>query len=184
MKYMFVIIATLVAITWAQTTIPPPSDIAAGTGQSWYFDTVVYTGPDTVTRTIYTTASSVDPVKTQSIGDFDGDGGEELYIIWELMYGSATLKYYRLTGDTIEYYPINGFSNEFYQYSIYSLKKNTHLINSPFGAVTSYNPGFGRRPPIWPGTVVTGDFNGDTCVDFVVGDKIYTTTYALVKKKY
>ena len=150
----FILFAAL--IVSAQTTIPYTSELL-----NYKEDR-----PDTLnwTNCCYKARAGYEPniFGTQNIGDFDGDGSDEIYVLWRMYY------YYHYTENGVEKVNDNwGISKE--QYCVYSLKKNSNIITSELKF-------------LWPPSVETGDFNGDQCIDFAIGDKIYTTSTPIKKK--
>ncbi len=160
-KYVLILLS-LIAVSFSQTTIPPPTEIATFTTKTFpdnsvYLDQSLTVGDENPPG-IYL---------TQNVGDFDGDGADEIYITWVR---NLNQKYKKVNGTDINSY------EDFYQSCLYSVKKGTYLINGPF-ATSLY--GFND----WPETVITGDFTGDGNVDFQIGDKVYSTSTPIVKKK-
>ena len=156
MKKITPLILFTALIVSAQTTIPYTSELLN------YKEDM----PDTLnwTNCCYKAIAGRTPSisGTQNIGDFDGDGSDDIYICWNMIYS------YHYTEGGVEKVNDNWIRSK-YQYCVYSLKKNSNIITSEL----KYN---------WPSTVQTGDFNGDQCVDYVMGDKIYTTSTPIKKK--
>lgn len=96
---------------------------------------------------------------SQNVGDFDGDGSDDIFVQWYIL-----ARYYDKSGMLIE---ANDGRNHF---GIYSYTKNRYLFT-------------GVRKSSVGSNVVTGDFNNDDKIDFVVGSQIYLGVNSLSKKK-
>ena len=151
-----------IALLFAQKEIPPPSEIANFTKKTFPDDTVYINKSIEASNNLLLYLDY-----TQNIGDFDGDGSEELYLIWRRqLIRKFTLK---ATG---EQFVGNVYTS---QSALYSFKKNSYLITGPFPVDWDpYNP--------WPDRVLTGDFNGDNFIEFLIGNKVYSSTTPIVKK--
>jgi hypothetical protein len=155
----------LIAFAFSQTEIPPPTDIANFTKKTFPDDTMYINKSIEATGTPYL-------YHTQNIGDFDGDQSEEVYLTWYK--GDATrTSTLKTTGvQSVNYW------DYIYQHGVYSVKKKTYILTSPFNVLFN---NVNSSP--WPGTVLTGDFTGDGCIDFLIGTKVYSTSTPIVKKK-
>ena len=156
MKKFMIVVMLIPVLVLAQTTIPYP------TGMKTYREDF----PDEPPRTnIYLIVNSnAEPYidNSQNIGDFNGDGSEEIYSIWFI--------------NADFHYTSNGVDTVFYNaesiggYTVYSLKTQSIVL---YEIRCRYS---------FPSTVKTGDFNGDDCIDYVIADKIYTTSTPIKKK--
>jgi hypothetical protein len=146
---------------FAQTTIPLPSNLLASLGNAIIADSTKLVAGG-ATQISYTRPSASDisnlyPSLTQNIGDFDGDKSDDIYIIWSI---------------AIPYSVVNNIGGaswhfDFNFFGIYSLKKGSYILQDVGNAAK----------------VETGDFNGDSLVEFIVGKKIYQSSTVLAKKK-
>jgi hypothetical protein len=145
---------------FAQTTIPLPSNFSASLGNAIIADSTKLAAGG-ATQISYTRPSASDlsnlyPSLTQNIGDFDGDKSDDIYIIWSAV---IPLTYTKNGGWSTHY--------DFYFFGIYSLKKGSYILQDVGNSAK----------------VETGDFNGDSLVEFIVGKKIYQSSIVLSKKK-
>jgi hypothetical protein len=155
------LILSILAISFSQTTIPAPNEIANFTKKTF--------PDDSVYKDQYLEATASSPIvsSSQNIGDFDGDNSDEIYITWARYLTRHRVK--------ISDNSILNYDDPFHQSCVFSTKKNSYLIIGPFATnINSFYP--------WPTTVVTGDFTGDGNIDFLIGDKIYSTSTPIVKK--
>lgn len=95
---------------------------------------------------------------SQNVGDFDGDGSDDIFVQWYIY-----VNYFKKSGTTLG-------TDERFHFGIYSYTKNRYLFT-------------GVRKESIGSNVITGDFNNDDKIDFVVGSQIYLGVNSLSKKK-
>ncbi|MFC1476687.1 hypothetical protein ACFL5S_01845 [Fibrobacterota bacterium] len=166
-KYLLILLS-IISISFSQATIPPPTELANFTTKSFPDDSI-HINKTLEANTEYLTYISV----TRNIGDFDGDGSEEFYVTWyRRLFSKGTIDSSGLQVNRYNSYLVSG---------VYSVKKNSYLVKSPFDPPWFAWEGGEYKP--WPTSVLTGDFTGDGFIDFVIGDKVYSTSTPIVKKK-
>lgn len=151
-----ILLASCVSFCQTMVTIPPPANIN---------DSIVHPelGNDYYSSAPITFSISDSPLVSykQNIGDFDGDGSDDIFICW-----SRGANYYKKDGTRNQ----NVVYSYRYHYGIFSVTKSKYLLN-----------GINSSP--FSGNVVTGDFNNDQKIDFIVGNKVYLGANTLSKKK-
>lgn len=156
---LFILSLLLCGSVVAQTSIPVPASFvslldAAIQKDSLQYVKSGYTQIDIDHPTAFDVNAQV-PVVTQNIGDFDGDGSEDLFLCWQMI-----CKHSYLNGAFVS------AQTDFAMFGVYSLKKDSYLIQEA-GKATR---------------VETGDFDGDSSIEFIVGKKIYQPS-SMSKKK-
>lgn len=158
MKKLLLITILLPMMVFAQTPILYP------TGMKTHREDFGPGGGDTTNKYLIAHSNAEPYVgRIQNIGDFNGDNSDEIYSIW---YMRADYHIVVSGKDTV--IDDNG---RLIGYSLYSMKTNNVLLSEIRSSSFQF-----------PSTVETGDFNGDNCIDFVIADKIYTTTTPIKKK--
>ncbi|HEX3019711.1 MAG TPA: hypothetical protein VHP36_05395 [Chitinispirillaceae bacterium] len=161
MRY-FVFIPFLFSSVFAQSVIPIPTSFISFLNATIQEDSInsFENGLRDIkySRPSDTKISDLTPDRIQNIGDFDGDGSEELFLSWEINYSRS----YRDPGSGS-----GNISLLFNMISVYSFKKNTYLIQETGNT----------------SNVITGDFDGDSAFEFIIGKKIYKSSSAMSKKK-
>jgi hypothetical protein len=104
---------------------------------------------------------------SQNIGDFDGDGADDIFVQW-----SIEARYYNKTGQQTYRYSAHYENCHYNRYhmGVYSFRKKKYLFSTYERSGTS-------------GKVHVGDYDGDGRIDFVMNGKIYLGANSLHKKK-
>ncbi len=92
--------------------------------------------------------------RTEIIGDFDGDLSNDMSVWWH-----------------------DSLSGIYTHFSVYSFKKNTHLLVIEGDGYPTYN-GYSTK------IKYVGDLDGDNTVEIVIDDKVYSFTNTGIKKKH
>jgi len=153
---LFIALVTTASVYSDGSIIPPPNDI---------LDSLIH--PEYGGNTYSSMACDEEQgvvAKSHNIGDFDGDGADDVFIEWRI-----GVKYYDSDGKLL------GMQSQWcdfsrYHLGVYSLKKKKYLFRD-------------HRKTQTGESVITGDFDGDGKMDFVIDNKIYLGVNSLYKKK-
>jgi hypothetical protein len=160
MRYALLVIGVCSSL-FAQATIPIPSSCSAFMENAITQDSarLISSGATSIsyTRPTSSALNSLVPAITQDIGDFDGDKSDDIFIVWQV---NVNVIYYHQSTQ-------NGTDLTVSMFGVYSHKKSTYLLQEAGNATR----------------VETGDFNGDSLMEFIIGNKIYQSTSVLTKKK-